>query len=81
MQDVSKEALRCDVVSDERLDRPEVSLRQIFHQLGTFERFLNLVEDAARAGPHFLEFADEGGEAAAAVGKTLELAKGLISRH
>ncbi len=46
LEDIKEESFSRDIVSDECFDGAKVRLRQIFHQLGTFERFLNLLQDA-----------------------------------
>ena len=78
MQDVDQETLSCDIVRYKCLDGPKVSLGQILHQLGTFERLLYLFEDAARTSTNFLKFIHEGDETPTAEGLVLLLAERFI---
>ena len=71
VQDIDKEALSSDIVCDESFYGSEISLSQIFHQLGTFERFLDLLEDASCTGSYFLKFVHKSQETPTTVSQAL----------
>ena len=78
LENIMQEALGCNIISDERLNCSKIRLGQVLHELGAFERFLNLIKDAAGAGTHLLELADEGCEAPTAVHLALQLSQSFI---
>ena len=57
VKDIDEKTFCSDVIGNKGLDSSKVSLCQIFHKLGTFERFLYLFEDATWTGSYLLEFA------------------------